>query len=142
MEKLFSKSTTKNKEVAEKVLTLVNQRQTNKIFLYGNLGSGKTSLTKQIGKLLNVKQIINSPTFIIKKNYTTGKNIYGFKTIAHYDLYRLSSKEEALDIGIEEDLNDNNCLVIVEWPKILNSNQKAVKVKIKHINKGRIFKIY
>lgn len=82
------------------------------IALYGDLGSGKTRLVKGICLGLDVKQMVNSPTFIIVNEYNSTK----FHNIFHFDLYRLKSEEEILAMGFD-DYMKNRGIVIIEWPE-------------------------
>lgn len=95
-------------EVAKWLVSLFKK---NKIIIFeGVMGAGKTTLIKEIGKELKVKQLINSPTFSIINEYSTDDN----KTIFHFDCYRIKSLREAFDIGIPEYLDsDNYCFI--EW---------------------------
>ncbi|MCD8028723.1 MAG: tRNA (adenosine(37)-N6)-threonylcarbamoyltransferase complex ATPase subunit type 1 TsaE [Erysipelotrichaceae bacterium] len=78
--------------------------------LNGELGVGKTTLTKGIGQGLEVKKIINSPTFTIVKVY------HGNKTLYHFDAYRLEGQNE--ELGFEEMFEDDGVCVI-EWPQYI-----------------------
>ena len=82
------------------------------ITLTGDLGAGKTTLTKSIGKALGVKKTINSPTFTILKTY------YGRCPLYHIDAYRLEGMTQ--DLGFEEVFEDNG-VCIVEWPHFIDS---------------------
>ncbi len=82
-------------------------KQGDVIFLSGDLGAGKTTFTKGIGQALNVKRVINSPTFTIVKQYN------GDITLNHIDLYRL---ENLVDFELEEYFNDSS-ICVCEWPK-------------------------
>jgi tRNA threonylcarbamoyladenosine biosynthesis protein TsaE len=85
------------------------------IALVGQLGSGKTTFTKALGKHLGIKKKITSPSFAILNHYQ-GKTIRGKKLfVYHLDLYRTKNWQEAKALGIEEIwLNPNN-LTIIEW---------------------------
>ncbi len=74
--------------------------------LVGDLAGGKTTFTKGIGKALNVKEVINSPTFTILKIYNGDLKLF------HIDAYRLEGCE--YDLGLDEYLDDG--VMIVEWP--------------------------
>lgn len=74
----------------------------------GNLGAGKTVLVKGMAKGLGVEEEINSPTFVIVNCYEGRVPFY------HFDLYRISSKDELLDIGYEE-LFFGEGIAAVEW---------------------------
>jgi tRNA threonylcarbamoyladenosine biosynthesis protein TsaE len=82
------------------------------IALYGDLGSGKTRLVKGICLGLDVKQMVNSPTFIIVNEYNSTR----FHNIFHFDLYRLRSEDEILAMGFEDYMN-NRGIIIIEWPE-------------------------
>lgn len=82
------------------------------VCLFGNLGSGKTTLTQGIAKGLGVEQNIVSPTFILMRRYEIGDRF-----LFHIDLYRLNNIEEVKGLGIEEILEDPKNIVIIEWPE-------------------------
>lgn len=110
-------------KVAEKVLLVAP----NKILLfYGEMGVGKTTLIKEIAKLLGVNDTISSPTYSIVNEYEilNGK-------LFHFDFYRIENEEEALDIGIEEYFYLDHWSLI-EWPEkienILPSNNTKIKL--------------
>ena len=75
------------------------------VLLEGDLGAGKTTMTKGIGKALDVKKIINSPTFTILKIYQ------GKMPLHHMDLYRLTTPDYELEEFIEAD-----GITVIEWP--------------------------
>jgi tRNA threonylcarbamoyladenosine biosynthesis protein TsaE len=83
---------------------------------YGELGSGKTQLIKGICKGLGVKEVVNSPTFIIVNEYISpllGK-------ICHFDLFRIKSSDELIDIGFDDYLN-SNAILLIEWPELIEN---------------------
>ena len=76
--------------------------------LIGELGSGKTCLTRGICQGLDVSDEVTSPTFVLINEY------HGRLPVYHFDFYRLNSEEEIWDLGIEDYLNrDGVC--IIEW---------------------------
>ncbi|MDO4500736.1 MAG: tRNA (adenosine(37)-N6)-threonylcarbamoyltransferase complex ATPase subunit type 1 TsaE [Erysipelotrichaceae bacterium] len=75
--------------------------------LKGDLAGGKTTFTKGIGQALNIKQVINSPTFTILKIYEGDLKLF------HIDAYRLEGAE--YDLGLDEYLDEG--VMIVEWPE-------------------------
>lgn len=79
------------------------------IALTGDLGAGKTTLTKAIAEGLNIKEPISSPTFAIIKEYTDGRI-----PLYHFDVYRLDDEEEMYNLGYEEYFFGDG-LTIVEW---------------------------
>ncbi len=84
------------------------------ITLSGDLGAGKTTLTKGIGKRLGVKEEINSPTFNILKCYFSSS-----LPLYHIDAYRLEDiPSENKNIGLEEVIEGDG-VAIIEWPKFI-----------------------
>ena len=95
-------------DVAEKVLTGASSKT---LLFYGDMGTGKTTLIKEIAKNLGVEEAVNSPTFsIVNEHKLNNEKLY------HYDFYRLESLDEALDIGIEDYLYSGQWNFI-EWPE-------------------------
>ena len=90
------------------------------VFLFGEIGTGKTTFVKNFINNLQKKNQENitevpSPTFNILNEYKI-KNL----DIYHYDLYRVKDKEELQNLG---QINENsNALVFVEWPELLKKN--------------------
>lgn len=83
-----------------------------KVFLYWDLGSGKTSFVRKILKnQLNISDSVLSPTYIHYKSYS--ENIY------HFDLYRLEDYDDFVNIGWEEILESDDNISFIEWPEIL-----------------------
>ena len=102
------------------------------IGLKGDLGAGKTTLTKYIGKALEIKEEIISPTFNIVKVYENDK---GTK-LYHIDAYRLENL--GYDPVLDDYLFDDNAIKIVEWFNFLDDDifYNAIKLYIDVIEKG------
>ncbi len=82
------------------------------VFLNWDLASWKTTLSKHIiNDLLWVESDVTSPTYTYYNKY--GENIY------HFDLYRLSNYDEFFAIWWEDILDDENNIVLIEWPDII-----------------------
>ncbi len=83
------------------------------ILLKGDLGSGKTTFVKEVVKFLGCDQPVTSPTFTLLNVYDAKQKIY------HFDMYRLSSREEAEAVGFAEyfDKEKLDGIVFVEWPE-------------------------
>jgi tRNA threonylcarbamoyladenosine biosynthesis protein TsaE len=85
------------------------------IYLHGDLGAGKTALTRALIQAAGHKGTVKSPTYTLSEPYRVqlgGQPV----NIIHYDLYRMASPEEFLDAGFREDFDGNN-ICIVEWPE-------------------------
>ncbi|MDD2516140.1 MAG: tRNA (adenosine(37)-N6)-threonylcarbamoyltransferase complex ATPase subunit type 1 TsaE [Candidatus Gracilibacteria bacterium] len=97
---------------------VLNIKNGDKIFLYGTLGSGKTTLAKHIiNNLLKIKNPVKSPTYVYYNKY--GDNIY------HFDLYRLKDYSEFISIGGEEILDNDDNICIIEWPELIEKYYKS-----------------
>ena len=76
----------------------------------GEMGAGKTTLIKALCRALGIHDATSSPTFSLVNEYRTP----GDEAVYHFDVYRLKSESEALDMGIEEYLySGNRCFI--EW---------------------------
>lgn len=80
------------------------------LLLYGDLGAGKTMLTKGIAQGLGIKRVVKSPTFTLIREYHGGR-----LPLYHMDLYRLEHSS-ALDLGIEDYLAGEG-ISVMEWPQ-------------------------
>lgn len=86
------------------------------IALNGDLGAGKTTFTKGIGKALEIQRVINSPTFTIMKVYDANKKVNNINKLYHLDVYRLESSNS--DFELEEYFYLNG-LTVIEWANII-----------------------
>ena len=86
------------------------------IYLNGDLGAGKTTLTRGILRFKQFKGAVKSPTYTLIEEYD-----FEDVSIYHFDLYRLKSVEEAYDFGIEDYLQTTGWLFI-EWPDIIKNH--------------------
>ena len=85
--------------------------------LTGDLGAGKTTLTKSIAKGMGIEEHITSPTFTIVNEYD-GDEAKGLIPLYHFDVYRISDEEELYDIGYEEYFFSKAACVI-EWANLI-----------------------
>ncbi len=101
--------------VGEKIASMLKGGDV--VVLKGDLGAGKTSITKGIAKGLGVTDTITSPTFAIMNVYEIKNEKLKVKHLIHIDTYRLESEEDLIEIGIEEYLGERNTICIIEWPE-------------------------
>ena len=116
-----------------------NLKGGEKILLNGDLGAGKTTFTKFLAKALGVKDAVTSPSFTILKQYS-GKKL----NINHFDLYRIETEDELIEIGFQEFLNtSNNEILLIEWAERANFDKSNfIKIDISKIDENkRIFNI-
>ena len=104
----------------------------------GTLGSGKTTLIKNLCTHLGVKDIVSSPTFPIINEYITNSG----QKIFHFDFYRLNTLREALDIGSDLYLN-SGYYCFIEWPELIIPllDKEVLFLNLKIENKKRVLTI-
>ncbi|WP_088324814.1 tRNA (adenosine(37)-N6)-threonylcarbamoyltransferase complex ATPase subunit type 1 TsaE [Polaribacter tangerinus] len=104
-----------------------------KLLFYGEMGVGKTTLIKEICTHLGVTDTISSPTFSLVNEYETLNN----ERVFHFDFYRITNEEEALDMGIEDYFYSTNwCLI--EWPENVENllPLESVEIHLKVLKNG------
>ena len=77
--------------------------------LFGDLGSGKTHFVMGVCEALAAGAHVTSPTFTIINEYPAS-----FGAVVHIDLYRITTRAEIAELGIEEYFNEN-CICLIEW---------------------------
>ncbi|SHJ67444.1 tRNA (adenosine(37)-N6)-threonylcarbamoyltransferase complex ATPase subunit type 1 TsaE [Paramaledivibacter caminithermalis] len=106
LKKIICRNEEETKELGYKIGKLLDKGDI--VCLTGDLGAGKTTLTKSIAKGLEVREDVTSPTFNIIHEY------HGRFPVYHFDVYRIMDIDEMYDIGYEEYFyGDGVC--IVEW---------------------------
>jgi tRNA threonylcarbamoyladenosine biosynthesis protein TsaE len=101
------------------------------ILLYGDLGAGKTTLTKGVSSGLGAAEEdeVTSPTFTLVHKYERGPRVY------HIDLYRIQSAHDFDTLGLEE-IFDESAVVIIEWADKLNlrTDWPVLRIKLEHVS--------
>lgn len=82
------------------------------LLLLGDLGAGKSELTRGIASGLGVRATVTSPSFTILNVYEDG-----VVPLYHFDWYRLTSSEELYELGMDEYLGGDG-VAVVEWPSM------------------------
>ena len=97
------------------------------VSLVGDLGAGKTTFAKGFAKGLEISELVTSPTFTILNTYEGRLPLY------HFDMYRLSSKQEAEELGFEEyfDLKLLKGVSLVEWAENVKGLLPQLHIEIK-----------
>ncbi|MGK7397613.1 MAG: tRNA (adenosine(37)-N6)-threonylcarbamoyltransferase complex ATPase subunit type 1 TsaE [Candidatus Cyclobacteriaceae bacterium M3_2C_046] len=112
-------------DTAKKIIEFANDQ---KVWLFeGDLGAGKTTLIKAICEMMEVDDVVNSPTFSIVNEYNNKKG----EILYHLDFYRLKNDIEALDIGIDEYISSGR-YCFIEWPSRIENllPQENLSIKI------------
>ena len=119
-DKIDLSSEKKTEELANKILKKL--RVGDVVFLYGEIGVGKTTFIKylingfQKENKLKLTEV-TSPTFNLLNEYQINQI-----KINHYDLFRLKSVEEIKNLGLFED--NRNLITLIEWPQIIKKKPK------------------
>lgn len=122
--KVISENEQTTKEIAKKYASSIKSPCV--ISLVGDLGAGKTTFAKGFAEGFGVSDVVTSPTFTIMNEYNGTMPLY------HFDMYRLSSMEEAINSGFEEyfDLKQLKGVVLVEWASNVEGLLPALHVEI------------
>ncbi len=120
-------STEETKKLAQQLAQTLNGGDI--VALYGDLGAGKTTFTRFLVEALGFDNRVQSPTFVISRKYQ-GKGNEKINKINHIDLYRLTSKEEAAELGLSEYFSEPTSVTLIEWPEILEETLPAKTIKM------------
>lgn len=120
--------------IAEKFIA----EQPQKVILFnGEMGAGKTTFIKTLCKVLGVQDATSSPTFSLVNEYEADNN----QLVYHFDVYRLKSQAEALDMGIDEYLYSGHWCFI-EWaekiPDLIPDNHSVVTISVLEDGKRKL----
>ena len=120
--KIDISSENKTEDVAKKISNKIKPGDV--LFIYGEMGVGKTTFVKYLINNLQLKFIgksteVTSPTFNIMNEYKINNFI-----IKHYDLYRLKSIEELDNLNLFE--KNNGSILLIEWPQIIKKKPNSL----------------
>ena len=107
------------------------------VALIGDLGTGKTALTKYIAEGLGIRETITSPTFTIVQEYRQGR-----LPLYHFDVYRIGDPVEMYELGYEEYFyGDGVC--VIEWAdlieELLPEYTKVIRIEYGKNQEERIY---
>ena len=122
---LITYSAEKTMNLGQKFVALAKPGST--FCLTGDLGAGKTTLVRGIARALNIKSVVQSPTFNIMKVYFDGE-----RPLIHIDAYRLADVNT--DIGLDEYIGYETGITVIEWPEFIKDliPENAIEVNIRH----------
>ena len=112
-------------QLGERLARLIPDGST--LLLQGDLGTGKTTFVRGIAKGLNIKDVVQSPTFNIMKIYLKGD-----RPLIHIDAYRLADINN--DIGLDEYIGYETGVTVIEWPNYIENliPDGSIEVNIKN----------
>lgn len=117
--------------------SLAEQCEAGVVFLEGDLGAGKTTLTRYWLQALGVTGAIKSPTYTLVEPYQVkARQIY------HFDLYRLQDPDELDMLGFPDYMADDTALIIMEWPSKAGYLQPEPQVAIRITTDGETRQVH
>ncbi|MDP4010799.1 MAG: L-threonylcarbamoyladenylate synthase [Candidatus Roizmanbacteria bacterium] len=149
IEKLTSQTSEETRKIGESIIKKIIAKKNQKpivIVLKGDLGSGKTEMTRGIAQYLGIQKIV-SPTYVVYYEYDilkfqNSKSKFQTKKFIHVDLYNIQEEAEFKHLGLESYLKPGN-IMVVEWGEKLGKmyerfSKKAnvVHVNIEHLNEN------
>ena len=110
MEKIITNSEQETIELGKRIA--MQLKKGDIICMKGDLGAGKTTLTKSIAKNLGIDEYVTSPTFAIINEYQGELPLY------HFDVYRIEKPEDMYELGFEDYFYGEG-ICIVEWANLI-----------------------
>ena len=98
------------------------------VTLSGELGAGKTAFVKAVANVLDVEEVVTSPTFVLEKIYSLSNK--QFKRLVHLDAYRLEKGSDLTPLGFNELMRDSGNLILLEWPEKVSDALPNPAIKI------------
>ena len=120
----MTKSAAETRQLGERIAARLKPGDV--LLLEGDLGAGKSELTRGIARGLGVTETVTSPSFTILNVYTSGRC-----PLYHFDWYRLESAEELYELGMDEYLGGDG-IAVVEWPEMCPDAvpENAVRIRL------------
>jgi tRNA threonylcarbamoyladenosine biosynthesis protein TsaE len=114
---------------------LAEMNLSGSVWLSGDLGAGKTTLTRYWLQAMGHNGVVKSPTFTLVEPYQIAQSDGNVKPVYHADLYRLQDPEELELMGFYEYFDEPNVLVIIEWASRAEDYlpKPNVLIEIKHL---------
>ena len=132
--KIFLKDSDATDDLGKKISKLISSSNNNviEIHLIGELGAGKTFLTKSILNALGWHGVVKSPTYTLCDEYETEDILF-----LHVDLYRLNDVYDVQILDLDRQ-SEKTKVIIIEWPEILGETRSFdLKVCLNYKDNGR-----
>lgn len=132
---VLSASTSKTQELAK--LLALKLKPKDILVLKGELGSGKTTFTNFLVASLGINKRVQSPTFVLHRRYAGGEGL--IKIVNHFDLYRITSLNEAIDLNLTEIFEEESAISVIEWPDIASSilPDRTITINFEYIDENK-----
>lgn len=114
---------------SEFMVSLEKKRFAQIVTLEGDLGAGKTALVKKIADFFEIDEELTSPTFVIQKEYEI-KNHTFLKKMIHIDAYRLERAADLEYLGWNENINNSENIIFIEWPSQVEGLPMPEKISL------------
>ncbi|MBR0295192.1 MAG: tRNA (adenosine(37)-N6)-threonylcarbamoyltransferase complex ATPase subunit type 1 TsaE [Bacilli bacterium] len=124
---LITNSEEETMRLGERLASILPSGST--LLLTGDLGAGKTTLVRGIARGLNIKEVVQSPTFNIMKIYLKGN-----RPLIHIDAYRLADFDT--DIGLDEYIGYETGITVIEWPEFIQKLLPDDAINVTILRKG------
>ena len=126
----ITKNTAETRALGEKIAAHLQPGDV--LLLEGDLGAGKSELTRGIARGLGVTETVTSPSFTILNVYESGRC-----PLYHFDWYRLESADELYELGMDEYLGGDG-IAVVEWPEMCPDAvpENAVRIRLEAVGEN------
>lgn len=141
MDKFLTKSFQETQKIgfdlAQSILMNTTQKTAVILALHGDLGAGKTTFLQGFSLGLGIKEVVNSPTFIIMKKFSLVGD--KFSHFYHFDLYRLETTSDLDFFNLADIFSDSKNIIAIEWPEKLKGSlpKNIINIDFQHLQENQ-----